>query len=376
MIVLALSLAGQAFAQVTEIGVSEGRLTILSRPGYIERGATDPRFDWVTSFEKASGCKVDVETATTSDEVVARMQEGDVDLVVASGDASLRLVAAGRVQPVNVDLIESWSTVDDRLKDAAWHTVGDIHYGVPFVWGANVLLYDTRAFQTAPASWKVVFEETVLGDGKSNMGRVQAFADPIYIADAALYLMTHRPDLGIQNPYELDEVQYQAALDLLRRQWRLVGRYWHDPFIQIEDFEREGVAASGSWPFQVNRLEAEGRPVASAFPEEGVTGWADTTMMHVDADNPNCAYRWMEHTLSSNLQSDLSVWYGANPAVPAACTDGRGMQTAEGCRLSGFEDFDRVWFSRTPTSKCPSRGDRCVPYHRWTIDYLAVIAGR
>ena len=44
---------------------------------------------------------------------------------------------------------------------------------------------------------------------------------PIYIADAALYLMNTKPELGIKDPYELNEDQYKAALDLLRsrRRW-------------------------------------------------------------------------------------------------------------------------------------------------------------
>ncbi len=104
-------------------------------------------------------------------------------------------------------------------------------------------------------------------------------------------------------------------------------RYWHDAFIQIDDFKNEGVVASGSWPFQVNLLKADGQPVASTIPEEGATGWADTTMMHVDAEHPTCSYLWMEHTLSSNLQSDLSVWFGVEPGGPRGCTDGSGQQT-------------------------------------------------
>ena len=375
-IALALSFAGQAAAQVKEIGKGEGQVNIVAWAGYIERGETDKKFDWVTKFEEATGCKVNVKTANTSDEMVALMNEGGFDLVTASGDASLRLIAGKRVQPINTDLIKSWSTVDDRLKSAPWHTVDGVHYGVPYMWGPNVLMYNTNVIKTAPTSWKVVFEETTLDDGKSNKGRVQAYDGPIHVADAALYLMAHKPDLGIKSPYELTEDQYKAALDLLRQQRTLVGRYWHDAFIQIDDFKNEGVVASGSWPFQVNLLKGENQPVASVFPEEGVTGWADTTMMHADSANPNCSYMWMEHSLASNLQSDLSVWFGANPSVPAACTDGRGMQTKEGCTTNGFDNFDKVKFWTTPTSKCATQGDKCVPYYRWVSDYIGVIGGR
>jgi putative spermidine/putrescine transport system substrate-binding protein len=365
----------QSAEMLTSIGKAEGQVNIVAWPGYIERGETDPNFDWVTRFEKDSGCKVNIKTANTSDEMVALMNEGGFDLVTASGDASLRLVAGKRVQPVNIKLVPSWNTVDKRLQNAPWHTVNGVHYGVPYMWGPNVLMYDTRAFKKAPKSWSVVFEETTLDDGKTNKGRVQAYDGPIHVADAANYLMYHRKELGIKNPYELNEEQYKAALDLLRAQRKLVSRYWHDAFIQMDDFKNEGVVASGSWPFQVNILQSEKHPVASTIPQEGATGWADTTMLHADASNPNCAYMWMEHTLASNLQSDLSVWFGANPSVPAACTDGRGMQNAAGCSANGLDDFEKIKFWTTPVSKCKTQ-QSCVPYYRWVSDYIGVIGGR
>ena len=374
---IALAFAGQAVAQeaLKEVGKGEGQLNIVAWPGYIERGETDKAYDWVTGFEKETGCKVTVKTAATSDEMVALMNEGGFDLVTASGDSSLRMVAGKRVQPINTDLIPSWKTIDKRLQDAPWFTVDGVHYGVPYQWGPNVLMYNTNVFKEAPKSWNVVFEPMDFPDGKPNKGRVQAYDGPIHIADAANYLMAHKPDLGIKDPYELNEDQYKAALDLLRQQRTLVGRYWHDSMIQVDDFKNEGVVASGSWPFQVNLLKAEKQPVASTIPEEGVTGWADTTMMHVDSQHPNCAYMWLEHSLSPKLQGDLAAWFGSNPAVPDACK-GNELLGEEGCKTNGFEDFDKVKFWKTPVSKCATQGDQCVPYYRWVSDYIGVIGGR
>jgi putative spermidine/putrescine transport system substrate-binding protein len=374
-IAMALTFSGQATAQdmLQSLGAGEGEVNIIAWPGYIERGETDKAYDWVTGFEKETGCKVNVKTAATSDEMVALMNEGGFDLVTASGDASLRLVAGKRVQPVNIDLIPSWKTVDERLQNAPWFTVDGVHYGVPYQWGPNVLMYNTNVFKEAPKSWNVVFEPMDLPDGKPNKGRIQAYDGPIHIADAANYLMAHKPELGIKNPYELNEDQYKAALDLLRVQRTLAGRYWHDAMIQVDDFKNEGVVASGSWPFQVNLLAAEKQPVASTIPEEGATGWADTTMMHVDSPHPNCAYMWMEHSLSPKVQGDLAAWFGSNPAVPAACK-GNELLTDEGCKTNGFEDFEKIKFWRTPVAKC-EQGE-CVPYYRWVSDYIGVIGGR
>ena len=363
-------------AELTALGPGEGQVDIVAWPGYIERGETDKAYDWVTAFEQKTGCKVNVKTAGTSDEMVALMNEGGFDLVTASGDASLRLIAGKKVAPINTKLIPSWESVDDRLQNAPWHTVDGVHYGVPYQWGSNVLMYNTEAFKgEKPKSWSVVFEEQTLPDGKSNKGRVQAFDGPIYIADAALYLMAHKPELGIKDPYELTEEQYKAALDLLRGQRKIVQRYWHDAMIQVDDFTNEGVVASSSWPFQVNLLVSQKKPIASTIPSEGATGWADTTMMHVDAKNPNCAYMWMEHSLSPKVQGDLAAWFGSVPSVPAACK-GNELLTDEGCKTNGAEEFEKIHFWRTPVAKCATQAAGCVPYYRWVSDYIAVLGGR
>jgi putative spermidine/putrescine transport system substrate-binding protein len=367
--------APEAGGPLTSVGEGEGQVDIVAWAGYIERGETDPAYDWVTGFEAETGCTVNVKTAATSDEMVALMNEGSFDLVTASGDASNRLISGGKLQEVNTDLIPSWSTVDERLQNAPWHTVDGKHYGVPYQWGANVLMYNTDAITTPPDTWDVVFQEMTLDDGESNAGRIEAYDGPIYIADAALYLMAHNPELGITDPYALTRDQFNAALDLLRGQRELVNRYWHDAFIQMDDFVNEGVVAASSWPFQVNLLQFDGQPIASVVPSEGATGWADTTMMHIDAPHPNCAYKWLEHSIDPQLQGDLAAWFGSVPAVLAAC-QGNELLTDAGCETNGLGSFDKIHFWKTPTATCPDGTQECVPYHEWVTNFIAVIGGR
>ncbi len=360
---------------VPTLGALEGQVDIVAWPGYIERGETDKGYDWVTQFEADSGCKVNVKTAGTSDEMVTLMTQGGYDLVTASGDASVRLIRGGTVKAIETSLVPSYSTVDARLQEATWHTVDGKHYGVPYQWGPNVLMYNTKVFKTAPTSWSVVFEPQKLPDGKANKGRVQAYDGPIHIADAALYLMTKKPELGITNPYELNEAQYTAAIEVLRVQHPLVQRYWHDANVQVQDFTNEGVVASGSWPFQVNTLVANKQPIASTVPVEGATGWADTTMMHSAAAHPNCAYKWMEWSLTPKVQGDVAAWFGSVPVVPAAC-ENHALLGPEGCRTNGIDNFEKIHFWRTPEANCASQGGMCVPYSRWSTDYVAIMGGR
>jgi putative spermidine/putrescine transport system substrate-binding protein len=369
---IAISLgAGTAVA-----GGNEGEVVIVAWPGYIEDGSTDPAYDWVTSFEEKTGCEVKVKTAGTSDEMVSLMtgSPGEYDLVTASGDASNRLIAGKTVRPININKIKNYDTIDERLQDAPWHTVKGKHYGVPYQWGTNVLMYNTEVFPEAPTSWSVVFEEQTLPDGQSNRGRVQAYDGAIYIADAALYLQATQPDLGIEDPYELNREQFEAAVDLLRQQRELVGRYWHDVTLQMEDFTNEGYVASSAWPFQVNLLVADGQPIASTVPEEGATGWADTTMMATEAPNPKCAMAWLNHSITPQIQGDLASWFGSVPAVPSACEDNE-LLGDDGCATNGIDNFDDVRFWKTPQADC-SQSEECVPYHEWATAYVGVIGGR
>jgi putative spermidine/putrescine transport system substrate-binding protein len=142
----------------------------------------------------------------------------------------------------------------------------------------------------------------------------------------------------------------------------------------MDDFTNEGVVASGSWPFQVNLLKGGGAPIASVIPVEGATGWADTTMMHVDAPHPNCAYMWLNHSINPKLQGDLAAWFGSVPVVLDACT-GNELLTDEGCDINGLGNFEQIHFWKTPVTACDSQ-DECVPYHEWVTNYVAVIGGR
>ncbi|MBO9552681.1 putative ABC transporter substrate-binding protein YdcS [Pseudomonas sp.] len=367
-----LASAGLQAAEMPKaLGAGEGRLDIVAWPGYIERGESDKAYDWVTGFEKETGCKVSVKTAATSDEMVSLMTKGGYDLVTASGDASLRLIVGKRVQPINTALIPNWKNIDPRLQNGGWYVVDKQVYGTPYQWGPNVLLYNTNTFKQAPTSWNVVFEPQDLPDGKPNKGRVQAYDGPIYIADAALYLKSAKPELGIKDPYELNEAQYKAVLELLRQQQPLIHRYWHDATVQMSDVKNEGVVASSSWGYMVNGLKAENQPVASTIPKEGATGWADTTMLHSEAKHPNCAYKWMDWSLQPKVQGDVAAWFGSLPAVPAACT-GSELLGAEGCKTNGFDNFDKIAFWKTPQAQ----GGKFVPYSRWTQDYIAIMGGR
>jgi putative spermidine/putrescine transport system substrate-binding protein len=358
-----------------EIGAGEGRLDIIAWDGDIERGRNDPRFDWVTEFEKQTGCDVNVKPASSSDEMVILMNQGGYDLVTAAGDASLRLIKSGNVQPLNTALLPSWDSIDSRFMNSPWHTINGIHYGIPFLWTTSRLMYDSDVFSTPPQGWDVLFEEQTLPDGQSNKNRMQAYEGPMAIADAALYLMKTRPDLGIKDPYELNRDQFGEAIRVLRSQRNLVSGYWPDSASQIASYSKEENAISTSWPYQIVMLQRSGKPVKSVTPGGEVTGRADSFMLHSDAAHPNCAYLWMEHVLNPKVQGDAAAWTGSNPSVVDACTSSE-LLGEKGCELNGYNDFENVFFWKTPVEDCGDGNQNCVPYSDWVTAYIAIVGRR
>ena len=318
-----------------------------------------------------------MKTAGTSDEMVALMNEGGFDLVTASGDASMRLIAGKRVQPINVALMPELRQGRPAPAEGALalRQRPALRRALPVGLERADVQHQGVRRQEADLAGAWCSRSRTCPTARRNKGRVQAFDGPIYIADAALYLMKKKPELGIKDPYELNEAQYKAALELLRGQRKLVGKYWHDAFVQIDDFTNEGVVASSSWQFQANILGSKKAPIATVVPVEGATGWADTTMMHAEAKNPNCAYMWLEHSLNPKLQGDLSAWFGSVP-VGAGGLQGQRAARRRGLRAPGPRiASSKISFWKTPTTKCKTQNDQCVPYHKWVSDYIAVLGG-
>jgi putative spermidine/putrescine transport system substrate-binding protein len=353
---------------VEELGDNEGELSILAWPGYAEDGSNDPKVDWVSSFEEDTGCQATVKYFATSDEAVNLMKTGEYDVVSASGDASLRMIASGDVEPVNTDLIPNYAKQYDYLKDRDWNSVDGQMYGVPHGYGANLLMWRTDVVKPAPTSWGVVF------DGASEYsGKVTAYDSPIYIADAALYLMKTQPDLGIEHPYSLDEDQLAAAVDLLKAQREHVGEYWSDYLKEIQAFTTGDSVVGTTWQVIANVALGEDVPIDVTLPEEGATGWSDTWMVGSESEHKNCAYAWMNHIISPEVNATATEYFGEAPSSPEAC-DFASEGHCESYHAGDEEYASQIWYWTTPIEQCiDGRTDvTCTDYGDWTQAWTEV----
>ena len=344
------------------IGAGEGQVNIVAWAGYVENGSNDPKVDWVKGFEKETGCKVNVKVGSTSDDMVTLMKTGEYDLVSASGDASLRLIYGGDVAPVNTALVPNYADIYAGLKNQQWNSVKGVAYGIPHGRGANLLAYRTDIVKPAPSSWGSVFDAN-----SPYKGRITAYDSPIYIADAALYLMKTKPDLGIKYPYALDQKQFEAAVSLLKVQKPLIGEYWGDYLKHVASLKSGGTVLGTTWQVNINLAQSEGVKVAGIKPVEGSTGWSDTWMISSKAKNPNCAYKWMDHIVSPAANAAVAEWFGEAPSNAKACALTSDRNFCATFHAADAAYWNDVYYWNTATETClDGRTDvKCIPYSEW-----------
>jgi putative spermidine/putrescine transport system substrate-binding protein len=351
------------------LGKGEGQLNIIAWAGYAEDGSDDPKVDWVTPFEKKTGCKVNVKIGDTSDEMVQLMRTGQYDGVSASGDATLRLIYGGDVAPVNTDLVPNYKTISPFLKDKSFNSVNGQMYGIPHGWGANLLMWNPQKITTKLDSWSAVFNKS-----GAYKGTVTAYDSPIYIADAALYLMSTQPDLGIKDPYSLTEKQLDAAVNLLKQQRSNIGEYWSDYTKEVQAFESGTSTVGTSWQVIANTIDADGKlKVDTTIPKEGSTGWSDTWMISSKAAHPNCMYMWMNWIVSPKVNAQVAEFFGEAPAQQLACkyTTDKSFCTQYHALDSAYASKIHYW--TTPQTKCvDGSGDDCTDYSTWVTKWQEI----
>jgi putative spermidine/putrescine transport system substrate-binding protein len=359
---------GSSDEALQKLGKGEGEVSLISWAGYVEPG-------WSKPFEQKTGCKVNNKEAGTSDEMVELMKTGQYDGVSASGNATARLVAAGLVAPVNTDLVPNYKSVFSDLKDQPYNTFEGVNYGIPHGRGANLLMWNGDDVKPAPDSWDVMFDPKVAAEYK---GKISVYDESSYIADAAMYLKFHQPDLGIENPYELNEEQFTAAIDLLKEQAANVGEYWSEAAKQISAFAGGDVTVGTTWQYQYFALKEEGVPVQASpasqgfLPKEGATGWSDTWMIAKDAKHPNCMYEWMNWIIEPKVNAEVAEWFGEAPAQELACKETENKNFCAEYHAEEPDFWKRVYYWETPLADCGNGEEDCKDYNDWVKAWTTI----
>jgi putative spermidine/putrescine transport system substrate-binding protein len=348
---------GLSFPAAGVTRTSGGTLNMIAWEGYTQA-------QWVKPFEKQSGCTVHAKYAGSSDEMVTLMRSGgggQYDMVSASGDASLRLIYGKDVQAVDPSKIPDFKNFTKTFQSPPNNTVGGKHYGISLQWGPNTLLYNTEKVKPAPTSWGAIYDPKY-------KGKVTIPDNPIQIADAALYLMKTQPGLGITDPYELNQSQFNAAIALLGKQKPLIKKYWALASDEIDLFKNGDAVIGASWPYQTNTLQAAKAPVKDLVPKEGATGWLDTWMVSAKTKNLDCAYKWLAWISTPKVQAQQAIYFGETPVNSKACAwmDKLSKGSCEQYHANApLAYFKQIYFWKTPIADCGNGKSDCMDYTKW-----------
>jgi putative spermidine/putrescine transport system substrate-binding protein len=351
----------------TAIGPGEGKLTMIAWEGYLDA-------KWVKSFQKQTGCKIQAKYAGSSDEMVTLMRSGgggQYDMVSASGDASLRLIYGKDVQARQHQLVPGWKQFFNAFKSPPNNTGERAALRHLVAVGTRTrLLYNTQKVKPAPTSWGALYDSKY-------KGRVTVPNNPIQIADVALYLSKTKPSLGITDPYELNQTQFDAAISLIKKQKPVDQEVLGTLVDEVSLFKNGDTWIGASWPVTTGSLVASKVPVKEIIPKEGATGWLDTWMLSAKAKHPNCAYKWYSYISSPKVQALQSVTYGETPVNKLACPQMNKLVKGSCVQYHANSPeayYRSIKFWKTPVADCGNGKKNCMDYTKWVSAWNQAIA--
>ena len=257
----------------------------------------------------------------------------------------MRAIRSGALQPLDTSKLTNFKNLAPQLQSPSFNTEDGKHYGISFMWGANVLIYNKKSFPTAPDSWSVIYDS-------KNKGKITVPDNPIQIADPALQFFGAAGSVrDLRGHPQPGQGQAQAAaVSLVRKYWVLA--------TDFEQLFKSGDAVVGAgWPLMTNDLKKAGLPVAEVIPKEGVTGWSDSWMLSKDAKNPICAYKYMNYVTSPDVQKQVADVTGYSPANTKTC-EVVGPQRCKDLHITDSHYYDSIKYWKTP--------EKPTNYRQWT----------
>ncbi len=347
------------------LGAPERRLDLLAPAGYADD----------ETFAAATGCDVRVTRTAGSDDVVRKLSTGRYDGALGTGDATIRLVAAGRIAPVNTALVPNYADVYDGLKERSFNSVGGQQFAVPVGRAVNLLLWRRDGIPGTLGSLGAVLDQAQTA---SYGGELVVPDDPASIGEAALWVARQREDLKITDPYELDRRQFAAVVAVLRLQRPYVTEYWRSPGAVREAFRAREAVVGLAPQKTVGELQArpDAGPIDAIRPREGSTGVSPAWMIAARAKHPNCMYRWLNRVLDPAVNARMAQRVAIAPANRRSCDVLAAAGDEEHCQLYHADDdgyYQNVLFRTTPSRDCgDARGRVCMGWDAWVKAWASI----
>lgn len=244
----------------------------------------------LSEFERQTGAKVVVDTFTSNEELLAKLQSGATgyDVTVPSDFMVSIMMGQGLLEPLDHALIPNAAQLEDHLKNLPFD-VGH-RYSLPYLWGTVGIGYDATVFESPPDSWAVLWD-------RRYAGKISMLNDQREVFGAVLRSMGHSMN-------STDPAVIEAAKARLVEQKPLVKTYTSEHYDHLLA-SGEVVLAQG-WGGPVARAMKERPSIRYVVPKEGGTVWADCLVVLRSSQNKELAMRFINFLLDPQVAARTS----------------------------------------------------------------------
>jgi spermidine/putrescine-binding protein len=241
--------------------------------------------DLIARFERAEGVKVVVDTFSSNEELLAKLQSGagGYDVVVPSDFMVSIMIRQNLLAELDLERIPNVQYLAERLQRLPFDP--EHHYAIPYLWGTVGIGYDSAVVPSPPESWAVLWDPRY-------KGKISMLNDQREVFGAALRSMGQ--SINAKDPATIEQAKKK-----LIAQKPLVKTYNSENYNQLLA-SGEVILAHG-WGGAVARAMVDRPSIQYVIPKEGGTIWADCLVVLRTSRNRDLAARFINYLMDREV---------------------------------------------------------------------------
>lgn len=297
----------------------------------------------MAKFESMRGVRVVVDTFSSNEELLAKVQTGmtGYDVVVPSDFMAGLMGRLGLLAELDLKRIPHVQDLEPHLQNLPFDPTH--RFAIPYLWGTVGIGYDAEVVTEPPTSWEALWNPQF-------SGRISMLNDEREVFGLALRTLGFSLN-------SVDPQAIQQAKNKLIVQKPLVKAYTSEQFDQL--LVAGEVVLAHAWGGPVARAMRERPSIHYALPQEGGTIWTDCLAVLAGSHNQALAMDFINYLLEEEvalLTSQRLLFASANRHVrdrlPAAIRDNTAVYPPAEIlpRMEWMEDvgdairyYDRAW---------------------------------
>jgi spermidine/putrescine transport system substrate-binding protein len=260
----------------------------------------------IKRFESETGIKVDYSLFDSNEQLVAQMQAGKVyDVVFPEEWAAEVLIKAGKLQPLDTDLLPNLANVTDpTFRNPPYDPgTGGKKYTTVYMFGTEGFAVRIDKVPDPPESWEPLYE-TKYRQQLSMLDGTREVLGP------ALFMVGSDPNCTDQATLDRATAKAieQKALVTVYNSSTQVSRM-RDGLAFVECWDGDAIQA-------MNKIGVS--KIRYILPKEGYSVWADAPAVPANAPSPYGAHLFLDFLMRPEVAAECASFIGYEPVITAA----------------------------------------------------------